>query len=81
MDKETREQFVQEIKEFMSKPVYDWVRNEYNKRMIKRLEDLHKSTSIDTELHIRYLGGEISGYKNGFDILEKLVEEAERKEE
>lgn len=80
MDKQTQEQSIQEMKEFMAKPCYDWIRNEYNKRIIKKLQMLHENILTKEDKLIHVLAGELSGFKNGFELIEKLIEESERKE-
>lgn len=80
MDKDSKEQFILELKEFMTKPCYDYLRNEYNRRMLKKLEELHKATLTDSDYITRIKAGEISGFKNGFDLMETLIIEYERKE-
>ena len=80
MDNATHEQFVQELKDFLTKPCYDFARREYNRRMLKKMEELHKSSLVDTENICRVKGGEISGFKNGFELFDTLINEFERKE-
>ena len=79
MDNETQEQFIQELKDFIDKPCYSYVRNEYNRRIIKKLEELHKAALNDPESLYRVKAGDISGYKSGFELIETLITEFERK--
>lgn len=81
MDNETHEQFIQELKDFITKPCYSWLRNEYNRRMMKKLEELHKASLVEEEIKVRVRGGDISGFKSGFELIETLINEYERKEE
>jgi len=80
MDKDTHEQYIQELKDFKTKPCYEFVLREYNRRILKKLEELHKSNLTDDERVCRVKAGEISGFKNGFELIDTLIHEYERKE-
>jgi len=81
MDKNVVETYVQEIKDFLSKPCANWIRSEYNKRIMKKLEELHTLSIKESENLCRLKAGEISGFKQGFELLETLIKESEREEE
>lgn len=80
MDKATHEQYIQELKDYQTKPCYAFVLQEYNRRILKKLEELHKLNLTENEFLCRVKAGEISGFKNGFELIDVLIHEYERKE-
>ncbi len=79
MTPEQIDSYRQDLKEFLSKPIWDWVRSNYILKQNKKLEYLLTNSLIKDNLsQINITAGEIKGFKEGFELIEKLSEEVKK---
>ena len=73
MTPEQIEQYRQELKAFLSTPLWDWVRSQYLMRQNKKLEYLLSHSLKDNLSQVNIIAGEIKGFKEGLDMIENLT--------
>jgi hypothetical protein len=67
------EQYRQELKEFLSKPLWSWVKSQYLLKQNKKLEYLLSHSLKDNLSEINIIAGEIKGFKEAMELIDNLT--------